>query len=185
MKKVLLVLSHDVEDIEALGTRAILVRSGIKVVTTTFQKELKIETAFGLHVDVDVHLGSIDDIQTFDMLIIPGGKYVSETIDLHDKIQVLAKSFHDLKKPIAAICAGPRFLGRANLLDGIRYTAFPGSEKDIPNGFYEPSKKAFTDGLFITARGAGCFYEFSKEIMTYLLGREAAEDVLKQMTHTS
>lgn len=184
MKKVLLVLSHDVEDIEALGTRAILVRSGIKVVTTTFQKELKIETAFGLHVDVDAHVDFID-VKSFDMLIIPGGKYVSETIDLHDKMQVLAKSFHELKKPIAAICAGPRFLGRANLLNSIRYTAFPGSEKDIPNGIYEPSKKAFTDGLFITARGAGCVYEFSKEIMTYLLGQEASEDVLKQMTHTS
>ena len=180
MKKVLLVLSHDVEDIEALGTRAILVRSGIKVITTTFQKELKIETAFGLHVDVDTHSDGID-IDDFDMLIIPGGKYVSETIDLHDKMQVIAKSFYNKKKPIAAICAGPRFLGRANLLNGIHYTAYPGSEKDIPNGIYEPDKKAVTDGKFITARGAGCVYEFSKEIMTYLLGQEVSNHVLKQI----
>ena len=181
MKKVLLVLSHDVEDIEALGTRAILVRSGIEVVTTTFQKELKIETAFGLHVDVDTHSDGID-IDDFEMLIIPGGKYVSETIDLHDKMQVLAKSFYNKQKPIAAICAGPRFLGRANLLNGIHYTAYPGSEKDIQLGIYEPGKKALTDGKFITARGAGCVYEFSKEIMTYLLGQEVSNHVLKQMT---
>jgi 4-methyl-5(b-hydroxyethyl)-thiazole monophosphate biosynthesis len=97
-------------------------------------------------------------------------------------MQVIAKSFHDLKKPIAAICAGPRFLGRANLLNGIHYTAYPGSEKDIPNGIYEPDKKSLRDGLFITARGAGCVYEFSKEIMTYLLGQDASDYVLKQIT---
>ncbi len=92
MKKVLLILSHDVEDVEALGTRALLRRAGIDVITATFQRALSITTAFGLKVDVDAHVEEVD-IQTFDMLIIPGGKYVKETIDLHDKMQVLAKSF--------------------------------------------------------------------------------------------
>jgi 4-methyl-5(b-hydroxyethyl)-thiazole monophosphate biosynthesis len=180
MSKVLMMLSHDVEDIEALGTRALLVRSGIDVVTSTFQKHLTIETAFGLHVEVDHHLDELD-INNFDMLIIPGGKYVSETIDLHDKMQVLATSFHEKGKVIAAICAGPRFLGRAGLLKNKRYTAYPGSEQDIIDGIYEPSFKALTDLPFITAKGAGCVYEFAKEIITHLKGLDHAEAVLKQI----
>ena len=38
MKKILLVLSHDVEDVEALGTRALLRRAGLDVITATFQR---------------------------------------------------------------------------------------------------------------------------------------------------
>ncbi len=181
MKKVLLILSHDVEDIEALGTRALLKRAGMDVVTSTFQKQLTIETAFGVHVQVDQLLDDIDT-QAFDMLIIPGGKYVKETIDLHDKMQVLATSFNKQGKMIAAICAGPRFLGRAGLLKGIRYTAYPGSEIDVLDGIYEPEKKAVKDGLFITARGAGCVYEFAHEIISHLIGFEHAQAVFKEIT---
>ena len=85
MKKILLVLSHDVEDVEALGTRALLRRAGLDVITTTFQRSLSITTAFGLKVEVDAHVEDLD-LSSFDMLLIPGGKYVKETIDLHDKI---------------------------------------------------------------------------------------------------
>ena len=182
MKKVLLMLSHDVEDVEALATRALLVRAGIQVVTATFQRALDIETAFGLKVHVDAHVEALD-VSTFDMLIIPGGKYVSETIDLHDKMQILAKQFNDLEKPIAAICAGPRFLGRAGLLEGINFTAYPGSESDVLNGHYHSDQKAMTDGLFITGRGAGCVYEFVTQIVSYLFDTVRAQTLLEQIKY--
>jgi len=183
MKKVLLILSHDVEDIEALGTRALLRRAGIDVITATFQRALSITTAFGLKVDVDAHVEEVD-IQTFDMLIIPGGKYVKETIDLHDKMQVLAKAFDDLDKPIAAICAGPRFLGRAGLLDGKMFTAFPGSEIDMQQAkAYVKEKKALTDGQLITGKSAGSLYEFVYEIVSFLVSKEHAQVLLKQIEY--
>lgn len=182
MKKVLLMLSHDVEDVEALATRALLRRAGVDVVTSTFQQHLSIETAFGLTVKVDKNIEDIN-VESFDMLIIPGGKYVAETIDLHDKMQVLAKQFHGLNKPIAAICAGPRFLGRAGMLDGKTFTCYPGSEIDMPNGHYEPSHKAITDGDLITARGAGCVYEFVTHIVSYLFDSNHAEALLNQIKY--
>jgi 4-methyl-5(b-hydroxyethyl)-thiazole monophosphate biosynthesis len=182
MKKVLLMLSHDVEDVEALATRALLVRAGVEVITATFQRALEIETAFGLKVNVDAHVDNLD-ISSFDMLVIPGGKYVSETIDLHDKMQVLARQFNELDKPIAAICAGPRFLGRAGLLDGINFTAYPGSEQDILKGHYHSDQKAMTDGRFITARGAGCVYEFVTHMISYLFDTNHAQALLEQIKH--
>ena len=183
MKKILLVLSHDVEDVEALGTRALLRRAGIVVVTTTFQRSLSITTAFGLKVDVDTHIEDVD-LKTFDMLVIPGGKYVKETIDLHDKMQVLAREFDALDKPIAAICAGPRFLGRAGLLDGKMYTAYPGSEVDMPHAkAYLKEKKAYRDGLMITGRSAGSIYEFVYEIISYLISEEHAKALFKQIEY--
>lgn len=182
MKKVLLMLSHDVEDVEALATRALLLRAGIEVITATFQRALDIETAFGLKVHVDAHVDELD-LSMFDMLIIPGGKYVSETIDLHDKMQVLAKQFDALDKPIAAICAGPRFLGRAGLLNGINFTAYPGSEQDAIDGQYHQDQKAMTDGRFITARGAGCVYEFVTHIVSYLYDTARAQALLEHIKH--
>jgi 4-methyl-5(b-hydroxyethyl)-thiazole monophosphate biosynthesis len=181
MKKILLVLSHDVEDVEALGTRALLRRAGLDVITATFQRSLSITTAFGLKVEVDLHVEDID-IHSFDMLIIPGGKYVKETIDLHDKMQVLAKQFDALNKTIAAICAGPRFLGRAGLLDGKMYTAFPGSEIDMPHAkAYVKEKKAMKDETIITGRSAGSIYEFVYEIVSHLLSEEHAQNLFKQI----
>jgi protein deglycase len=178
--KGLLVLSHDVEDIEALGTRALLVRAGFEITTTTFQKDLSVTTAFGLQVKCDSHLDDIK-LDEFDFLMIPGGKYVRETIDLHDKMQVLAKEFSSHKKLIAAICAGPRFLGRAGLLDDVHYTAFPGSEFDMPKGIYAPNEKALRDGLFITARGAGAVYEFVYEIVKYFYDEDKAKALMESI----
>lgn len=181
MKKILLVLSHDVEDVEALGTRALLRRAGLDVITATFQRSLFITTAFGLKVEVDAHVEDLD-VSNFDMLIIPGGKYVKETIDLHDKMQVLARQFDELDKPIAAICAGPRFLGRAGLLDGKMYTAFPGSEVDMPHAkAYVKEKKAMKDDRIITGRSAGSIFEFVHEIVSYLLSEEHAQALFKQI----
>lgn len=182
MKKVLLMLSHDVEDVEALGTRALLMRAGIQVVTATFQKSLDIETAFGLHVKVDTHVDELNP-EMFDMLVIPGGKYVVETIDLHDKMQHLALSFSNANRPIAAICAGPRFLGRAGLLKGVNFTAYPGSEIDAENGHYYQDQKAITDGNIITARGAGCVYEFVTHIVSHLYDSSHADRLLEQIKH--
>lgn len=178
--KGLLVLSHDVEDIEALGTRALLVRAGFDIITTTFQRDLNVTTAFGLQVKCDTHFEDIT-MDEFDFLVIPGGKYVRETIDLHDKMQLLAKEFSLKQKLIAAICAGPRFLGRAGLLDNIRYTAYPGSEFDMPKGIYTPNEKAIRDGIFITARGAGAVYEFVYEIVKYYYQEDKAKALMESI----
>lgn len=180
--KGLLVLSHDVEDVEALATRALLRRAGLDVVTVTFESTLDIRTSFGLTVKADrfafdVHL---DD---YDFVIIPGGRYVAQVIDKDQHIQPLVRLFHEQQKLVAAICAGPRFLGRAGLLDGKSFTAFPGSEKDMPKGHYQPDRKTLTDGNIITARGAGVVYDFVYEIVQYLLGTDKADALLAEIRH--
>ena len=60
MKNILLMFSHDVEDVEAIATRALLVRAGLNVVTATFQKSLQIETAFGIKVNVDFNVEELN-----------------------------------------------------------------------------------------------------------------------------
>jgi protein deglycase len=177
MKNGLLVLSHHVEDGEALTTRALLIRAGLNVTTITFEKTLEITTAFNLEIKADKFAKDVD-LDAYDFLVIPGGKYVAKVVDQDTDIKELAKYFDQKQKLIAAICAGPRFLGQAGILNGLSFTAFSGSEVDMPKGIYLPSLKAVRDHHIITGRSAGCVVEFSYEIVNYLLGEEKAKNLL-------
>ncbi len=180
--KGLIVFSNDMEDVEALATRALLVRAGYQIDSVTFENDKHILTAFGLNILAD-YLEDEIDVDSYDFLIIPGGKYVAKTVDSDQKIKSLAKTFNGQNKEICAICAGPRFLGQAGLLDEVKFTAFTGSEKDALNGKYLPQKKAVKDKLFITARGAGAIYEFAYEIVTHFSGKDAANALLKSILY--
>jgi 4-methyl-5(b-hydroxyethyl)-thiazole monophosphate biosynthesis len=180
--KGLIVFSHHMEDVEALGTRALLRRAGLDVKSITFEPSLDIKTAFGLSIQAD-QLGRQTHYDDYDFVVIPGGRYVAMTIDSDTEIQKIVKHFDQKKQLVAAICAGPRFLGRAGVLDGKTFTAFTGSEIDAPKGYYQPSKKAITDGHIITARGAGAVYEFAYEIVCYLQGEEKAKSLLENILY--
>lgn len=180
--KGLMIISHNMEDVESLATRALLIRSGFDITLASFDSVDRVRTAFNLNVEVEANAHTVK-ASDYDFIIIPGGKYVGETVDKDQNIKRLLKSFDQANKVIAAICAGPRFLGQAGLLDGIHYTAFPGSEKDIPKGYYHPEEKALTDQNFITARGAGVVYEFVYEMIKYFKGKADADALLKQITY--
>jgi len=182
MKNGLLVLSHNVEDGEALTTRALLIRAGLNVKTITFQETLEVKTSYGLTVIADT-FGDLIDSSDYDFLVIPGGRYVSQIVNNDTKIKGLARKFHDDNKLIAAICAGPRFLGQAKILDGYKFTAYPGSETDMPNGYYQPQLKSLRDRNIITARSAGSVVEFAYEIVSYFLGEDEANSLLKNILY--
>lgn len=178
--KGLLILSHDMEDGEALTTRALLLRAGLHIVTATFEQTLDIRTSYGLIAKADYFAHDIH-LDQYDFVIVPGGKYVKNVIDRDVHIKEILKFFHQKGKMVAAICAGPRFLGQAGILKGVNFTAFPGSEKDAPEGIYHKEVKAMTDGNVITGRSAGAVYEFAYEIVKYTLGEETATKLLSSI----
>lgn len=178
--RVLMIISQGMEDVESLATRALLERAGVTVEMSTFDMQEFITTAFGVSVLSDLPSEAIQ-IESYDGLIIPGGGYVAEIIDADPGIAALAQDFFAAGKMVAAICAAPRFLGRAGLLDGRQYTAYPGSEIDMPSGQLRQDLKAVTDGAIITARGAGAVYEFSYQIIKYLMGENSAQALLESI----
>ncbi len=172
--KILILFSDNMEDIEALGTRALLARAGFDVTSAAVSDMLDIRTAFGLKVKADIFVKNVK-IDDFDALLIPGGPYVADVIERDKRYAALAVAFHQAGKHIAAICAAPRFLARAGLLDGKRFTAYPGSEKDAPKGKYRQKKQVVVDGTLITARGPGAVYDFALAVTTELLGRDESD----------
>ncbi|MFA6801301.1 MAG: DJ-1/PfpI family protein [Acholeplasmataceae bacterium] len=180
--KGLIVFSNDMEDVEALATRALLIRTGYHMDSITFQSSKDIITAFGLHIKADYLKDEINH-HNYDFLVIPGGKYVAYNVDKDQMIKSLAKTFNSENKVVCAICAGPRFLGQAELLNNVKFTAFTGSEIDAPLGKYLPKSKVIVDQKIITARGAGAVYEFVYEIVTYFSGKNHADQLLEQILY--
>jgi protein deglycase len=176
----IIVFSHDMEDVESLATKALLSRADIHMDALTFEDTKDIKTAFNQSVKADYFMDEID-LDSYDFLVIPGGKYVAKVVDEDINIKYLATYFYQKNKLVAAICAGPRFLGQAGLLDHKKFTCYTGSEIDMLKGEYLPNFKAFRDENIITGRGAGAVYDFAYEIVKYLYDNEKAESLLKSI----
>ncbi len=178
--KGLILFAQAMEDGEALTTRALLKRAGLSVDSFVVSGDKSVTTAYKLAVTADYRLSEINPLE-YDFLVIPGGPYVGQTIDADHKIKALAKSMVDAGKIVAAICAGPRFLGQAGLLDDKQFTCYPGGERDMPLGQYLADQKVVKDGRIITARAAGSVVEFSAMITETLLGANAKKQLLESI----
>lgn len=178
--KGLVVLSNICEDVEALGTIALLRRAGLTIVTGTFNESKRVTCAYKTKVEAEEFVKDLN-LNEFDFLVIPGGSYVVNTYDKEKDIKNLILEFNSKNKLIAAICAGPMFLGEAGLLKEKRYTIFPGCEKENFDGFLQQYHKVIKDGNLITARSVGALFDFSYEIIKYLKGYEKAEEFLKNI----
>ena len=63
-------------------------------------------------------------------MIIPGGR-APEHLRLNSKVISLVKEFFKTNKPVAALCHGPQILVAADVLGGIKCTAYPALQPDI------------------------------------------------------
>lgn len=180
--KGLMILSDFCEDTEALSTRALLKRAQIEIDTVTINPTKMITTGYGLQVVVDYHSDEIE-LDDYDFLVVPGGKYVAMTIDHDTYIKSTVMTFEKAEKLICAICAGPRFLGSMGVLKNKHYTIYPGNQNPAFEGVYHPELKVVTDGLVITARGAGATLDFAYEIIRYIQGEAAAKKILENIAY--
>ncbi len=82
----------------------------------------------------------------------------------------------------AAICAAPRALAGAGLLQGKRVTSFPGalSEADLQDAAYGRSA-VVTDGKVITSRGPGTAMDFALALIGALEGPAVKQQVEQRL----
>lgn len=171
-------LTDGFEDMEALGTVALLRRSGIVVDFVGVYDQIVVKGSFQTEVMVTTMMKKIS-VDDYDGLFIPGGRQAA-ILREEPKVLELVQAFHEKNKWMMAICAGPTVFGKIGLLDGKHYISFPGTEIGMGKGI-RVNAPAVTDGKFITAIGAGAIYEFALEIIEKTLGIEKRNELAKKI----
>ena len=94
----------------------------------------------------------------------------------------LLKSMAAAGKYTAAICAAPKVLAVAGLLDGRHATCYPGSldAKQFPK-IHLDHGAVVRDGRVLTSRGPGTAMDFALELIAVLVGEEKRNAVEKAL----
>lgn len=182
MKKVLVPLAPGFEELEAVTIIDLLRRAAIDV-TVAGLKEGAITGSRGTHIVPDTTLEDAAN-SDYDMVVLPGGLPGADNLnsdnDIHDILQLMSAE----GKYVAAICAAPKVLASAGLLDNKKITFYPGSLSEISvEGMDNTGKDVVVDGNIITSRGPGTAMDFSLQLIHLLAGesvRRQVEDGLQR-----
>ena len=174
-KRVLCLLADGFEEIETVTPVDLLRRAGVEVVMASLGQGT-VTGRCGIRVVGDVALTDVTPA-SFDLLFIPGGPGVA-ALRQDGRAASLAREFHTAGKTIAAICAAPLVLKDAGLLDGRRFTAHSSTHDELPG---VSSDRVVIDGNLITSRGAGTALDFALELVTRLVGKPAADEIVRSI----
>lgn len=173
---VYLFLANGFETIEALAVVDMLRRAKIDVNTVGVTGKI-VTSSHNIDVTADIEIDEFD-VKDADAVVLPGGMPGTLNLEADKTVQGAVDYCVENKKYICAICAAPSILGHKGLLKGKEAICFPGFENDL-TGAILSDKYVVTDGLIITARGAGVAVDFGLEIVKALKGEETAENVRK------
>lgn len=173
---VCMILTHGFEEMEAIGTYALLRRGGLSVDVFSLRKT-EATGRFGL---CCTQLTPVEQLQVsrYEALIMPGGPQYQE-MEASPAVQALIKQFIEAGKLVAAICASPTLLGHAGYLKGKNYTCFTSMNEDFGGIYHEDY--AVTDGNIITGKSAAATFDFAFAILEKLAGKETVEKVKKEI----
>ncbi len=170
--KILCIMDNGFEELEAVGTIALLRRAGITIdVAAVNGHEVtgRFELTFS-------NVKALDEvvIDSYDGVFLPGGPHYQK-IEQNEEVKTILKSFYTKGKMTAAICAGPTVIGHMGLLKGKNYTCFTSMNEDFGGTYVD--QYVVTDGNLITGRSAAASIDMAFAIIDYVLGTEECEKV--------
>ncbi len=184
MARVLVPLAAGCEELEAVTIIDLLRRAGIEVVTAGL-KDGPVKASRGVVLLPDTTLDNVlgDD---FDMIVLPGGLPGADHLDQDPRIHKLLQGLAEQGKYTAAICAAPKVLANAGMLEGRAATSYPGviDAMDLP-ATRVLEQAVVVDGKVVTSRGPGTAMDFALELIEQLEGkaqRDAVEAPLMRPT---
>ncbi|MDO4940975.1 MAG: DJ-1/PfpI family protein [Erysipelotrichaceae bacterium] len=115
----------------------------------------------------------------YDCLVLPGGMPGTLNLEKDERVQKLIDEFVEAKKYVCAICAAPSILIHKGLLKDDKFICYPGFE----NGLKPANKKAVQDDKFITGKGLGAAIEFAYLIISNLVSKEKADEIIQKIQY--
>ena len=174
MPKIIVPISNGFEEIEALNVIDICRRANIEVKIAAVEELLTVG-AHNIKIQADCKIEDINS-DDFDMIVLPGGLPNAFTLAENNKVQSLLKEFKEKKKKIAAICAAPYALHKADVLNE-NFTCYPSFEEKIRLNGYHNNDSIVIDNDVITSRGPATAMVFALEIVNILCGEETYNQV--------
>ncbi len=141
--------------------------------------ERPVKASRGITLVPDTTLDRVMD-QDFDMMVLPGGLPGADHLNEDPRIHKLLKRLNDEGRYTAAICAAPKVLATAGLLDGRKATSYPGAlaGMDLPRVDVQ-LERVVRDDKVVTSRGPGTAMDFALELVELLAGRKKRDEVEK------
>lgn len=176
-RKVALFLANGCETIEALTVADILFRAGIPCTRVSVSSTPVVVTSHNVTVIADTTVDHLN-WDEYDMLVLPGGIPGTPNLRACASLMKQVVRFHREGKMIAAICAAPSIFADLGLLKGVRAACNPSVEQIlIDNGAELVRENAVTAGNIITSRAMGTAIPFALAIVEHYKGREAADQL--------
>lgn len=176
MARVLVPVADGFEEIEAVTAIDILRRADVEVVVAG----LAPGPATGSHGITITPDCTLDEAlsQDFDMVMLPGGLPGADNLERDERVTRLIQQMAGAGKYTAAICAAPKVLAAAGVLDGRRATSYPGFlSADRTPGLSVTDEIVEQDDKVITSRGPGTALDFALALVENLTGRRRRDAV--------
>ncbi|QKI89879.1 DJ-1 family glyoxalase III [Thiomicrorhabdus xiamenensis] len=177
MSKVLVPLAQGCEELEAVTIIDILVRGGVEVVTASLDDNTIITASRGVQLVAQKTLDEVID-DHYDLVVLPGGLPGADYLQADPRIIAKLKNTVEMGGLAAAICAAPKVLVSAGLLDGKQATSYPGViEKQPAHDMQFSNESVVEDGQIITSRGPGTAMDFALHLLQKLQGADVRQTV--------
>ncbi len=173
-KKVLVFLAEGFEEIECITVVDILRRAGIEVVIAGLTASPIIGSR-KISVMADQIIDEVSP-KDFDMVVLPGGMPGTNNLEKDPRVISCLKEMDQQEKYIAAICAAPRVLKKAGLINQKSITSHPSLSDDFQESNYQ-EERVVVDGRLITSRSPGTSMEFAFQLVEILVGEKIAGEV--------
>lgn len=178
MKKVCILLAEGFEEVEALTVYDVMKRANIHCDLVSMDK-FEVESSHGLIVKANEVFN--EDME-YDLVVLPGGMPGSTNLRDDDRVIHFLNKQNNSNKLIAAICAAPIVLGKANLLSGKKATSYPGFEEELVGCEYIQEDVVVCSNI-ITSRGPATAINFSYKLLEILGYKNESESIAKGMLY--
>ncbi len=166
-------LANGFEETEALAPVDLLRRAGKNVVTVGVGDNI-IKGSHGIPVIADTIVEEISLDEELEMIVLPGGMPGTLNLEKSEYVQKAIDYCVQNNRFIGAICAAPSILGHKGLLNGKKAVCYTGFETQL-EGAVICDSAVETDGIFITARGAGVAIEFGLKLVEKAVSKEESD----------
>ena len=165
MKKAVILIANDYQDLEVWYPILRLREAGWKVVSVGTDSNEKYKGKYGYPITVD---STVEEVKAddFDAVIVPGG-WAPDMIRRNKSAVELVAQMHKKNKIVAAICHAGWVLVSAKILKGKKCTSFSAIKDDMINaGALWEDEEVVIDGNLITSRTPDDLPAFCRAILS-------------------